>query len=585
MSGDTTGKLDASIAFDEALISAIHGAPEENIRALRVEFDADNNRLRLAEGLGKSGSAEQDIQAVCDFLDDAVPCLTLVRLAGIEGMGDGEWAMIAWMPNDPPAELQMLSAGSRLALRSRFSDIVFKEYEATTRADVNITRIVDRLRNNADATHQGSVTVGAGTADNQFAQPKADASFEASVRAFANEGSNTAVVGHLCGPSGDHLSGEILEDITGPVALRGRLPAAEACFVMLRQAQGRVILIVWLPESARAAQKMKCSAFKEGVIDLVATLLGRDVLTTSVEMSQEAERVEEYINPLAGPIAVALKHSGTAAKHALAPTDQTEKHIFFDMLHSNNAARIRLWLALKEGMSNQIETRMVSYSDLKTESFLAVNPLGKVPALIRSDGGKVIESHVILEYLEDKYSDQLPQFKPATPEGRQLMNLMMRIHDIYISSPNCTAPGFSHSQGAMYLSYGWHGEARGMDLKTRAAKIAEIWQRLAWLDSHIVGPYLCGSEVTLADFTWFPTTIFMEFLLPRVFDWPNIFRDQDSPFPALSSWWLKIVTEPAFADVREQIYGYWEEMEAKGQFEPIKSELQADTDGLKFKYP
>ena len=32
------------------------------------------------------------------------------------------------------------------------------------------------------------------------------------------------------------------------------------------------------------------------------------------------------------------------------------KHVFYDMVHSNNAARIRLWLALKEGAAAHVET-------------------------------------------------------------------------------------------------------------------------------------------------------------------------------------------------------------------------------------
>jgi glutathione S-transferase len=267
------------------------------------------------------------------------------------------------------------------------------------------------------------------------------------------------------------------------------------------------------------------------------------------------------------------------------PSQQQEKkEIFFDMIHSNNAARVRIWLMLKEGMESLVETRMLDYPDLKKEAFLQVNPLGKVPALIRSDGVTVFESPVILEYLEDKYWNRSPSFKPKTPEGRQLMNLMLRIHDLYIASPNCTAPGFSHSQGAMYLSYGWHGAVRGMDLKRRADKIAEIWKQMKWMNENTVGPYLCGDSLTLADMTWFPTTIFMEFMLPRVFGWPDIFRDGQT-FPAISSWWLKISEEPAFKLVREQIYTYWEAMEAKGQFKFIIDEIAADKDGLKFKYP
>ena len=268
--------------------------------------------------------------------------------------------------------------------------------------------------------------------------------------------------------------------------------------------------------------------------------------------------------------------------------------VFFDMKHSNNAARIRLWRALKEGMTDEIERRVVSYPDLKSSEFAAINPLKKVPAFIRKDGSTVFESHVILGYLEDKYDQAQPSFTPATPEGRQLMQLFIRIHDLYIASPNCCASGFSHCQGAMYLSYGWHGAARGMDLPTREAKIGEIWRQLNWLEAQVAsihaeagGSYLLGQQLTLADFTWFPTCVFMEFLLPRVFGWADPFAIGDAtPFPSLARWYtsLREGFEP-FKQARAEIWDYWIEMEAKGQFACIIEEMrEAEAAGHTYKW-
>ena len=104
------------------------------------------------------------------------------------------------------------------------------------------------------------------------------------------------------------------------------------------------------------------------------------------------------------------------------------KPIFYDMQHSNNAARIRLWRSLKVGMDDAIERRVVAYPDLKSPEFAAINPLKKVPAFIRADGTCVFESAVILDYLEDLYADAAPSFKPPTAEGRQLMQLLSLIH-------------------------------------------------------------------------------------------------------------------------------------------------------------
>lgn len=130
-------------------------------------------------------------------------------------------------------------------------------------------------------------------------------------------------------------------------------------------------------------------------------------------------------------------------------TKQKMKNMtFFNMKHSNNAARIRLWLNLKKDFkdSDLIDTKMIGYQDLGTFEFGQINPLGKVPASIRDDGETVFESSVILNYLEDKYSNEYgPSFLPENPEDRQLMNLMIQCYDLYIASPNCTAPNFSHS--------------------------------------------------------------------------------------------------------------------------------------------
>ena len=47
--------------------------------------------------------------------------------------------------------------------------------------------------------------------------------------------------------------------------------------------------------------------------------------------------------------------SAVLAAAASAMAEQP-KHVFYDMVHSNNAARIRLWLALKEGAAEHVET-------------------------------------------------------------------------------------------------------------------------------------------------------------------------------------------------------------------------------------
>lgn len=203
--------------------------------------------------------------------------------------------------------------------------------------------------------------------------------------------------------------------------------------------------------------------------------------------------------------------------------------------------------------------------------FQSVNPLKKVPAFTTSDGQCIYESHVIMQYLEDKYGNMGPSFVPETPEKKAFMNLLVRMHDIYIASPNCTQPNFSHTQGCMYLAP--HvtphcAQERVMDVDTRAAKIKEIYSQLTWLETQVLSPFMTGPSVSHADMTWYPTCIFMEFLLPKVFNWNNVFQDTAN-FPKLTAWFSHVSQVEEFAKVRQEIWEFWSQKEREGQFQSI----------------
>ena len=247
---------------------------------------------------------------------------------------------------------------------------------------------------------------------------------------------------------------------------------------------------------------------------------------------------------------------------------------------------IRLYLACS-GLTEKVDTKWVTYATLNSEEFLRANPLKKVPAFINEDGEGIFESQVILEYVRDKYGGMIApnqrHFELDTPEERAFVNLLCRVHDIYISSPNCTAPGFSHSQGAMYLPPYANKQVAAVrcmpDRSVRAAKIAELWKQRTWLDEKLKGPYLAGDRLSFADFTWFPTLTFMEYMLPNVFGW-----DLAKGTPRLEKWYADIqTTDPAFKKVRDDIYDFWTTKDKEGQFDEIRGELRDDQ--YKWVYP
>jgi len=263
---------------------------------------------------------------------------------------------------------------------------------------------------------------------------------------------------------------------------------------------------------------------------------------------------------------------------------QQQKCIFYDLKHSNNAARVRLWLRLNGGLNDYVETVVLSHGDLdEGQKLEEVNPLKKIPAFVTDTGLKLFESFVIISYLEDRFggrnssssssSERNHRFVLDTAEDRAFVQLMVRIHDIYISSPNCTQPHFSHTQGCMYLdpvATKYTPARRTMpDPSIRAAKLNEIYDRLCWLEATAKLPYLAGERITHADISWFPTCIFMEVLLPYVFGWVPIFYETTN-FPRLKEWFGLCLTNEHFASVRLDIYDTLMKQKEDGRFEGVR---------------
>ena len=259
-----------------------------------------------------------------------------------------------------------------------------------------------------------------------------------------------------------------------------------------------------------------------------------------------------------------------------------------------------------------MKTVMLSHADIEAESYRHVNPLKKVPALVvetendtsgttSSSNLHLFEASIIMGYLEDIVPTSILRMTDgmSTPEDRALVSLIVRCHDLYISSPNCTQPNFSHTQGCMYLDpmpTPFTPARRTMDTKTRAAKLAELHKQLCWLENTAKCiPYLGGEQVTHADLTWFPTAVFMELLLPKVFDWTPIFSvatDGDGStstgickeFPKLGRWFRKCTEDPNFAQTRQEIRGTLIDQAERGRFTGVREDVESHRNKYKWKY-
>eukprot|EP00527_Entomoneis_sp_CCMP2396_P004473 CAMPEP_0198146472 /NCGR_PEP_ID=MMETSP1443-20131203/29598_1 /TAXON_ID=186043 /ORGANISM="Entomoneis sp., Strain CCMP2396" /LENGTH=345 /DNA_ID=CAMNT_0043810455 /DNA_START=252 /DNA_END=1289 /DNA_ORIENTATION=+ len=201
---------------------------------------------------------------------------------------------------------------------------------------------------------------------------------------------------------------------------------------------------------------------------------------------------------------------------------------------SNNGARCRL-IMYKKGLTEN-DVGIVYPSELgglKAEEYLKVNPQGKMPSMVCSENGlKLAESDTIARYIMSKYASVGPSFQPDNPKS----NLISRLHDMYLTS----------IQGCMYKAQGNFGP-----FGTRKDAIAEYVKQLKviedLIDPNDGGMYLCGSEVSLADATLFPSCVFANFMLPKF--------DVNPPLPPKMTQWFIDLREkdPAFIKVYDEI--------------------------------
>ncbi|MBS0297515.1 MAG: glutathione S-transferase family protein [Proteobacteria bacterium] len=69
-----------------------------------------------------------------------------------------------------------------------------------------------------------------------------------------------------------------------------------------------------------------------------------------------------------------------------------------------------------------------------SDDYRAINPMGKVPCLVRDDGLCIPESDTIVEYFEDAFPDAAP-LRPASAEDKAKARVLARLADLYVMAP------------------------------------------------------------------------------------------------------------------------------------------------------
>lgn len=152
----------------------------------------------------------------------------------------------------------------------------------------------------------------------------------------------------------------------------------------------------------------------------------------------------------------------------------------FQLPYSHNCAKVHIAL-LEKGLA--FSTPPVDSALMRSPSFLAMNPLGKVPVL--RDGDLALgESEVIVEYLEERYPE--PALMPRSVDGRAQCRWLTRFHDMYLG-PQLSTLFFALSDG--------RAQQPGFSVE-----VDRLFEYVALLEARIdPKPYFLGSQFTLAD--------------------------------------------------------------------------------------
>ncbi len=192
-----------------------------------------------------------------------------------------------------------------------------------------------------------------------------------------------------------------------------------------------------------------------------------------------------------------------------------------------------------------------------TESFLAINPAGLVPALDH-DGVILTESTVICHYLDESFADG-PRLTPDAPIDRARMRVWLkRVDDVL--HPNTGALVFGAFVRDRFLALSENAReallaqlpdparrerqrrliAEGLDAPDVAAALAAYRGAMDKAEHALAtAPWLAGPQLSLADLA----------LLPYVFvcDYLGMACILDER-PALAGWYARMKARPSFDD-------------------------------------
>jgi glutathione S-transferase len=236
--------------------------------------------------------------------------------------------------------------------------------------------------------------------------------------------------------------------------------------------------------------------------------------------------------------------------------------ILYHNAMSTCSAKARIALEQK-GVAWESRELNIRLAETQRPDYLKLNPAGVVPTLIH-DGAVILESSVIIEYLDEMFPD--PPLKPRDPLGRAYMRrwIVQIDESIHPSTGTLTwALSTLHVMRDMHSEQELNAYLDGLgvaDKRFRRRQILEqgvaapivsealrrMDQFVADIDGQLQGSaWLAGDDLTLADIAVAPYLTRMDMLAlgpilwgdrPRFADWYGRLCDQRGYVNGLTKW-------------------------------------------------
>ena len=221
---------------------------------------------------------------------------------------------------------------------------------------------------------------------------------------------------------------------------------------------------------------------------------------------------------------------------------------------STCSQRVRFALHAKGLAFEEHKLDLFSGDQLKPE-YLAINPNGVVPTLV-DDGQVVIDSAVILEYLEDTRGDVAPM-RPSDPVRAAEMRAMMRFID-EVPTPAIRVPSYNlaflpHFQAMSAEEFQALCDSKPLrreflmkmgrtgfpeaEMNEAMGRLQRGVDRLAGWLADSGGPWIMGAEISLADLSLMPMIVRMDDI-----NLGHMWADH----PAVQAWFDAIRTRPEY---------------------------------------